>query len=140
MKNCGIGSNGASFYDVDGTRYPCVMCTPMTLSSEKLASIQNINFSNDTLFVDYSCNENCYIYPVCSNCSGSNFILRNNFANRDKTKCNIKKLIALFNAEYVGRKIIDNPKNYSEIELYNNIEVIKKIKELYYDEFYKYFM
>lgn len=137
-KSCGIGSQGSSFYDTDGQRYPCVMCTPMTLDSEKLAYVKKFDFNNDTLFIDYDCNESCCIYPVCSNCAGSNFVSRSSFSKRDKTKCRLRQLIVLFNAEFQGRKIVYNPSRYSDIELYCKVEAIKLIKDQYYDDLVKY--
>lgn len=138
-KNCGIGGIGTAFYDVDGTKYPCVMCTPMTLEINQLRKLNSIDFFNDDQFVDYTCNEDCYIYPICSNCAGSNFRIRSSFSNRDKSRCQIKKLEVLFVAELIGRKIIQNPKLFNDdTVLYYTIEAIKKIKEIYYPIFKKY--
>lgn len=89
-KNCGIGEKGVTFYDVDGKKYPCVMCTPMTLCDRYLRNIKNIDFLDESNFIDFSCNDSCYIYPICSNCSGSNYIKYQEFSRRDKRRCRIK--------------------------------------------------
>ena len=138
-KNCGIGGNSTRFYDVDGRSYPCVTCTPMTMSIEQLDIIEHTDFENEDIFIDRSCNESCYIYPICSNCAGSNFKHRNSFCQRDYTKCNIKKLEVLFCAELMARKIIQNPKVCEDnTVLYYTIAAIKEIKKLYYPMFSKY--
>lgn len=138
-KNCGIGGYGVRFYDVDGESYPCVMCTPMTLTANQLKSISTVDFEDDSLFVDSFCNESCYIYPVCSNCAGSNYIRTGEFNKRDYSKCKIKKLEVLFCSELMARKIINNPKVCeNDTVLFHTIEAIKEIKTLYYPMFQKY--
>lgn len=138
-KNCGKGGYGVRFYDVDGREYPCVMCTPMTLNDDQMKALKKINFEDDTIFVDRTCNESCYIYPICSNCCGSNFKRTDDFSLRDYRKCNIKKLEVLFCAELMARKILQN-RNVCENEtiLFHTIEAIKEIKRLYYPLFEKY--
>ena len=138
-KNCGIGSQAVTFYDVDGQTYPCVMCTPMTMSEEQLSVLKGTDFLDDSIFADNSCNESCYIYPICSNCSGSNFRINNCFNIRDYSKCKIKKLEALFCAELMARKIAANPKVCeNDTVLYHTIQAIKEIKRQYYPVFSKY--
>ena len=138
-KNCGIGGDGVRFYDVDGQAYPCVMCTPMTMSKEQLSELEKIDFLDDSFFVDNSCNESCYIYPICSNCSGSNFRIKNCFGQRDHSKCNIKKLEVLFCAELMARKIAaDSKVCENETVLYHTIQAIKEIQRLYYPIFKRY--
>lgn len=138
-KNCGIGGKGTCFYDVDGKKYPCVMCTPMTLSDDKLEALEKIDFENDNIFIDTSCNESCFIYPICSNCSGSNYKRTGRFDIRDYSKCMIKKLEVLFCAELEGRKLLKNKDNLeNDSSIYHRIQAIKEIKRLYYPLFSKY--
>ena len=138
-KNCGIGGAGVRFYDVDGKAYPCVMCTPMTLNDEKLEALDEFNFEDDTLFIDERCNESCLIYPICSNCAGSNYKCSGSFSVRDYSKCMIKKLEVLFCADLMARKILIN-RNICENDtvLFHTIQAIKAIKQLYYPVFSPY--
>ena len=138
-KNCGMGGSGVRFYDVDGKSYPCVMCTPMTLTDDQLNNLQALDMTDDQLFVDSKCNQSCLIYPICSNCSGSNYKIRGNLATRDYSKCMIKKLEALFCAELMARKILRN-RDVCENDtvLYHTIKAIKEIKRLYYPIFCSY--
>jgi len=133
-KWCGIGT-GVPFFDTDGTRYPCSFITPMTFSREEIENIQKTDFSNDINFLDDDCFKNCYIYPICPNCSGANYMVNKTFKLRNKRKCRIQKLIALFIADLQGKRIQKNPKRYDDTTLYYTIEAIKKIRELYLNEF-----
>ena len=138
-KNCGVGGAGVRFYDVDGKSYPCVMCTTMTLTGDQIDNLQTFDMEDDQLFVDSKCNQLCLIYPICSNCSGSNYKSRGNFATRDYSKCMIKKLEVLFCAELMARKILHN-RDVCENStvLYHTIQAIKDIKRLYYPLFRQY--
>ena len=46
IKYCGIGY-GADFFDVDGKRYPCPFCTPMTFSQVELEKMAKTEFDKD---------------------------------------------------------------------------------------------
>lgn len=137
-KYCGIGKS-MCFFDTDGKKYPCAFTTPMTFSEEELKKILLTDFYDDENFIDDECYNKCYIYPICATCAGANFLQYHNFACRDKRKCKINKLIALFIAELSARRIVDNPtgylKTHNQNDLYFTIEAIKKIKELYLPEF-----
>lgn len=138
-KWCGIGTN-MQFYDTDGTKYPCAFITPMTFNDEQLTEINSLDFSNSDLFIDEYCYNNCYIYPLCATCSGANYKQNGCFSIRDKSKCRINKLVALFLADYTAKRILSLPeekRNSTKIKM--NIEAIKKIKELFYPEFKQYF-
>jgi radical SAM protein with 4Fe4S-binding SPASM domain len=133
-KWCGIG-NGTTFFDTDGKMYPCNYATSMTFPKSDLDKILETDFANDENFIDEECFENCYIYPICNTCAGSNYSANKNFKTRDKRKCKIQKLIALFIADLQTKLIIKNPKKYDATKLYHTIEAIKKIRELYLEEF-----
>ena len=60
IKYCGIGY-GADFFDVDGRRYPCPFCTPMTFSQVELEKMAKTEFDKDENFVDEDCYNNCYL-------------------------------------------------------------------------------
>ena len=137
-KWCGIG-DGTPFFDIDGKKYPCNFITPMTFSDNQINEIINFNFENVDNFIDEDCFNNCYIYPICPTCAGSNYMTNRNFKNRIKTKCRIQKIIALFIAELQAKRIMKDESKYSSSTLYYTIEAIKKIRDLYYDEYKQYF-
>jgi radical SAM protein with 4Fe4S-binding SPASM domain len=136
-KWCGIG-NGTNFFDVDGKMYPCSFITPMTFSVDDVNCILETDFTDENNFVDKECYENCYIYPICNTCAGSDYMVTKNFKYRDKRKCKIQKLIALFTADLQAKRIQKNLKLLDSETLYYTIEAIKRIKELYLPEFDKY--
>jgi radical SAM protein with 4Fe4S-binding SPASM domain len=129
-KWCGIGT-GTSFFDVDGRRYPCSFVTPMTFTQNELERILETDFSNDENFIDEECFNDCYIYPICPQCSGANYMVNKTFRKRNRSKCRIQKLIALFIADMEAKRIAKNPKRYDDTKLYYTIEAIKKIREAY---------
>ena len=136
-KWCGIGT-GCPFFDVDGKLYPCSYMTPMTFSEKELFDIADTDFSNNDNFVDNDCFDNCYIYPLCASCAGACYMMYKSFNERDKGKCRLQKLIALFIADLQAKRILKNTDCIEKSRLYSTIEVIKKIKSLYYDEYKQY--
>jgi radical SAM protein with 4Fe4S-binding SPASM domain len=129
-KWCGIGT-GTVFFDVDGRHYPCSFVTPMTFTRDELDRILETDFSNDENFIDEECFNDCYIYPICPQCSGANYMVNKTFRKRNRSKCRIQKLIALFIADMEAKRIAKNPKRYDDTKLYYTIEAIKKIREAY---------
>ena len=136
-KWCGIGI-GCPFFDVDGKMYPCPYITPMTISDNELSEIAKTNFADTDNFIDDYCFNNCYIYPICPTCAGTNYVVNKSFKERDKRRCRIQKLISLFVADLQAKRIMKNPKIYDDETLYHTIEAIKKIRSLYLPEFEKY--
>ena len=137
-KYCGIG-DGTVFFDVDGIKRPCSFCSLMTFDEKTLEEMSKTDFTNEELFVDDDCFENCYIYPICPNCSGANYMAEHSFKKRNKTKCRIQKLISIFAAELSVRKMIKNPDKYSDTEKSRVLAAAKKIKESFLPEFTEYF-
>jgi len=136
-KWCGIGTE--PFFDIDGKRYPCAYITPMTFSQQELDAISKIDFTYDRNFIDDECYHGCYIYPICSTCAGANYMVNKSFKIRNKSKCRIHKLIALFIADLQAKRISKNKNIMDEEVLFHTIEAIKKIRSLYFDEFSQYF-
>jgi radical SAM protein with 4Fe4S-binding SPASM domain len=126
------------FFDVDGKMYPCSFTAPMTFLEHDLNNILKTDFENDNNFVDDDCFEKCYIYPICSTCTGSDYLVNKSFKQRDKRKCQLQKLTALFTADLLAKRIQKNQKYFDGAKLYYTIEAIKKIRGLYLDEFKKY--
>lgn len=137
-KSCGIGQK-TIFFDTDGKKYPCSFLTPMTFGEEELESAKNIDYEEVDNFIDKDCIDTCYLYPVCPNCSAANYLKTKTFNTRDKNKCKINKLIALFIADLHSKRILKSPELYEHRkETYYLIEAIKNIKNLYLDEFKEY--
>jgi len=130
---------GTIFFDTDGKMYPCPLVTPMTFSKEELYDISLTDFNNESEFIDDDCFNNCYIFPICRNCYGDNYLVNKTFKSRNKSACRIQKLIALFSADLYAKRIVNNIKSPDENILYNTIEAIKKIKELYFPLFSDFF-
>jgi sulfatase maturation enzyme AslB (radical SAM superfamily) len=138
-KWCGIGV-GTIFFDTDGKKYPCPYVTPMTFTENELKEILLTDYKNDTDFIDDTCFNDCYIYPICPTCAGAGYMANKTFKIRNKTTCRFHKLAALFTADLYARRIIKNQKWLGEEILYYTIEAIKKIRELYLPEFNSFFM
>lgn len=137
-KTCGIGTN-TMLYDVDGQKYPCSFVTPLTFSSKELDKINSIDFHKYDELVDEDCLEKCYLYPICSSCSGANYLVNHSFSERIKTRCEMNKLISLYIAELHTRRILNHRELYKDSnQLYFLIEAIKGIKANYYEEFKTY--
>lgn len=137
-KLCGIGTSTV-FYDVDGKKYPCSFITPLTFAEEELEEINSADFYKQEDFIDKNCLETCYLFPICSSCSGANYLVNHTFSQRIKTRCEMNKLISLYIAELHMRRIISHRELYKDDnQLYFLIEAIKGIKENYYEEFKEY--
>ena len=96
------------------------------------------DFSNPRNAIDEDCFNNCYIYPICPTCSGANYLKNKSFKKRDRSKCRIQKLIALYSADLQAKRLLKNPESIDKERLYYTITAIKHIKELFYDEFKEY--
>jgi radical SAM protein with 4Fe4S-binding SPASM domain len=117
------------FFDIDGKMYPCSYMTPMSFPPNELRDILKTNFSDDELFIDDECFNNCYIYPICPTCASANYIKNKSFKIRNKNKCRIQKLVK-------NGGLFDS--NNDDTKLYYTIKAIKKITSLYLDEFRKF--
>jgi sulfatase maturation enzyme AslB (radical SAM superfamily) len=133
-KSCGIGI-GTPFFDVDGRRYPCSFVTPMTFPQNELDDILKTDFADDESFIDDDCFRNCYIFPICGCCSGADYMVNKTFKKRNRSKCRMQKLLALFIADMQARRIAKNPARYDDATLYYTIEAIKQIRGRYLGEF-----
>lgn len=136
-KWCGIGT-GAVFFDTDGVMYPCPFVTPMTFGKDDLTNILSMDFTDDAAFIDDQCFSSCYLYPICPICAGANYLNEKSFKKRDKTKCRIQKLIAIYCAELCGRRIVKNPSSFDPNRIFRTVSAVKKIKELFLPEFSDY--
>lgn len=133
-KWCGVGTS-AHFIDTDGELYPCPFFTPMTFTKEELDEIKSLDFESEDSFVDEDCYDNCYIYPVCPSCYGTCYKKNKSLSKRDKSRCRIQKLITLFAADLLAKKMMADVSFVPENQVYSTITSIKKIRELYMKEF-----
>lgn len=138
IKRCGIGRETV-FFDIDGISYPCTFMTPMTFSKDELSRMSRTDFTDDNCFIDEDCYRNCYLYPICPTCSGANYLVSRDFKQRNRSKCRIQKLTALFIAELMSARIISGTDCMNDEMKYRTIMAISKIRLLYRDEFIEYF-
>ena len=126
-KWCGCGEFMAA-YDTDGKKYPCTFFTPMTFDRHCMDEILKLDFSCHKSFVDEECYNNCYLEPICNCCYGANMLTNKRVNMRDRSKCELMKIRAVFSAALKAHKIINNQKeNCNKF----TIDAIKKINELY---------
>ena len=127
-KDCGCGSTMAT-YGVDGVKYPCTFFTPMTFSKKQLDSLKKIDWNNEDVFTDEYCYEKCYLFPVCNTCYGANLLQSGTLNIKDKSKCELVKIRAVFSAALAANRLLKNP-----IDTYKNYLISKaiyKINDLY---------
>jgi uncharacterized protein len=135
-KWCGIGT-GTIFFDTDGKRYPCPFVTPMTFNQDELDDIQKTDFNDNDNFVDEECFD-CYIHPICPYCPGANYLTQKNFKHRDKSKCRAQKLITLYVADLLAKRLLKNPNSVPKEQIYNTITAIERIRKDFLPEFSEY--
>ncbi len=134
VKWCGTGKNMAVF-DTDGKQYPCTFFTPMTFSQSELAELKNLDFNNDELFIDNYCRDNCYLYNICSNCYGANYLANKKVSERDKSHCNLMKVRAYYASALLANKILKETSNTNKEATALQIRAIEKIKRMFEEEF-----
>ena len=127
-KWCGCGEHMVA-YETDGSKHPCTFMTPMTFSSDILDSIRDIDYKDPKYFIDEECFNNCYLNPVCTSCYGANLLSNGKINVRDKSKCELTKIRAVFSAALRAHKILSDPSDSPENS--KAIIAIKKIQELY---------
>lgn len=131
-KWCGTGDN-MGIYDIDGKHYPCSFFTPMTFKKEQLDALKSIDFSDHSLFVDKYCADNCYLFNICPNCYGANYLVNGKFNERDKSRCNLVKLQAYYASALQAQKIIAKSSNIEVSEKNKvalQIRAIEKINDI----------
>lgn len=127
-KWCGCGEHMAA-YDTDGKKYPCTFFTPMTFDKETMRQVTKMDFSCHKAFVDEDCFNNCFLEPVCNSCYGANLLSNGVVNKRDRSKCELMKVRAVFSAALKAHKILNNPEDTYENKL--TVQAIKQIYNLY---------
>jgi sulfatase maturation enzyme AslB (radical SAM superfamily) len=127
-KWCGCGEQMVA-YETDGKKYPCTFFTPMTFDEKQLSVIEKLDFSDYNCFIDNDCFENCYLDPICNCCYGANLLRNGKINMRDRSKCELMKIRAIFSAALAAHKITHNPVDNYENSL--TVKAIQKINDLY---------
>lgn len=104
IKYCGCGTDATKVIDIDGKEYPCTYFFPLSMKSEELKKISEYDLTDENLFIDEDCLENCYIYPICKGCYGDNYSTTGKFSKRSEQKCKLAKLRALSVATLQAKK------------------------------------
>ena len=127
-KWCGCGEHMAA-YETDGKQYPCTFFTPMTFDKQTLNSVLRLDFTKHANFVDNDCLNNCYLEPVCNCCYGANLLTNGIVNKRDRSKCELMKVRAVYSAALKAHKLLNNTLVTPEDKL--TIQAINKINEIY---------
>lgn len=136
LKKCGTGDN-MLVVDYDGNKYPCIYFSPVTLTDCQLSEIMKMDLKDNDIFIDKTCLENCYFYPICDGCYGDNYSTTGNISSRSLQKCILNKLRVAATANYQGKilaKRLKNAKNISLQEI-QTINAISKINEIINNNF-----
>lgn len=92
--NCGA-TRGEGIYDTTGHSYPCQMLSPLVVDEKKALEIQRLIRNTDqTTYADKKC-KNCILRNDCPTCMANNYLVRKDFAKRDKTHCILTRLEVL---------------------------------------------
>ena len=127
-KWCGCGEFMAA-YETDGKKYPCTFFTPMTFKQETLEKVLNLDFSEPSNFVDDFCFKNCYLEPVCNSCYGANLLINGVINKRDRSKCKLMQIRAVYSAALKAQKLLNNPEDTYENRL--TLKAIRNINNLF---------
>ena len=125
---CGLGVK-KSAYDTDGKKFLCAFFTPMVFNEEQLFSINKIDCTNADFFIDNECFNNCYLEPICDICHGANLLQNGKINMRDRSKCELMKICAVFSAALAAHRLKQNPEDNYENLL--TTKAIQKINALY---------
>lgn len=112
-KQCGIGGNGMRVIDLDGQEYFCTYSSSVSMNEEQIAEIKKMDLSDENLFINDDCFNNCYLFPVCVDCYAANFASTGSFAEKSQLKCELAKIKAVANAYFQGKRFLS--RNMSEI-------------------------
>lgn len=131
IKYCGCGSDSIKVIDIDGQEYPCTYFFPLSMNSTELQKIKKFDMSDDSLFIDEECLENCYIYPICKGCYGDNYSTTGKLSKRSFQRCKIAKLRAYSVAKLQAYKILSISHTKLTEEDRDTIIAIQKIHDLF---------
>lgn len=123
---CGSGSR-CTCYDIDGTKYPCQMFTPLTVG-ERAIQLENFHIEKEENRNDPKC-KGCIIKHWCPSCYGMNYYARGHTSSRDHSMCHVYLTQALVTAEFQMMKIMQEPLNADKAALLKFLlRISKEIK------------
>lgn len=131
IKYCGCGSDAIKVIDIDGVEYPCTYFFPLSMSKKELDKIADIDLTDENIFINEECLENCYIYPICKGCYGDNYSTTGLLSTRSQQKCKLAKLRALAVASLKANRILSKEHQEITSEERDTILAIQKINELF---------
>ena len=101
------------------------------MNEEQIAEIKKMDLSDENLFINDDCFNNCYLFPVCVDCYAANFVSTGSFAEKSQMKCELAKIKAVANAYFQGKRFLS--KNMSEITETEKqtIKAVLKINSLF---------
>lgn len=134
IKYCGCGSDAITVIDIDGKEYPCTYFFPLSMNHSELESINKYDFSDDNLFINEDCLNNCYIYPICKGCYGDNYSTTGKFSKRSDQRCKLSKLRALSVATLQAKRILSIAHTELSQDDRDTIVAIRTINNLFSDE------
>jgi radical SAM protein with 4Fe4S-binding SPASM domain len=128
-KWCGAGTDMVAV-DVDGQEYPCHMFQPLSLGN-KARTIAQMSFTDLTSLQDEGC-AHCVLQPICPTCYGSNYLLTESPAIRDKDLCLLTKVRALACCKMHALKLQATPITSisNDEEATQQLQVIRAIKAI----------
>lgn len=131
IKYCGCGSDAIKVIDIDGKEYPCTYFFPLSMSPMELEKTKDFDFSNDNIFIDEECLENCYIYPICKGCYGDNYSTTGKLSKRSSQRCQLSRLRAFSVAKLQAHKILSKKHQKITEEERDTIIAIQNIYNLF---------
>ncbi len=133
MKYCGCGSEVTKVIDVDGKEYPCTYFFPLSMTPRELEKIKSFDLSDDNIFINEDCLQNCYIYPICKGCYGDNFSTSGKLSTRSAQRCKLAKLRACAVANLQAKRLLSDSPATLNAEEKETIIAIQKINAIFLD-------
>lgn len=126
-KWCGVFTDMVAI-NVDGAEYPC-----QSFQSNTTGNSQNFALPDFSKIVDWSDPDcaDCLIANICPSCYGMNHLHTGNLTTRDKSMCDIRKIIALANTNFTARILENGRLSLSDSELALTVQAIKDIQKNY---------
>jgi len=126
-KWCGFYSDMVAI-NVDGAEFPC-----QSFQSNTTGSSPNIPLPDFSKVEDWSDPEcaDCLIANLCPTCYGINHLRTGNVTTRDKSMCDIRKIMALANTNFTARLLENGRLSLSGSELALTVQAIKDIQKSY---------
>ncbi len=130
-QKCGAGCLKVC-YDVDGSKYPCSMFSPVCAGDRALPYLE-YHYDDSANHNDPFCVD-CPIKHSCYTCPAANHIHRNSPAVRDHSMCRVNLTLALVALEFQSERLIQHgltPKSASLLKAY--LRLLRNVKRALQD-------